>query len=142
MLRAMFSLEPATVTTRRYPELFQTGETAFGKPIVDGQHPHDFFMEVAVLYDWKLAENTTISFYAAPVGDPALGPTAFPHRMSASENPLAPLRHHLQDSALMSLQSASITNWPASRHPSFTGASPMRIVGTSTSAELIPGRRG
>src|SRR6516162_10220238 len=28
MLRTMFSLEPATVTSRRYPELFQSGETA------------------------------------------------------------------------------------------------------------------
>ena len=45
-LRAMFSLEPATITGRFYPELFQQGETAFGVPIVDGQHPHDFFMEV------------------------------------------------------------------------------------------------
>ena len=97
-LRAMLSLEPATVTNRRYPELFQTGETAFGKPIVDGQHPHDFFMEIAVLYDWKVGESTTVSFYGAPMGDPSLGPTAFPHRMSASENPMAPLGHHLQDS--------------------------------------------
>src|SRR5437870_4050804 len=30
---AMLSLEPATVTGRRYPELFQTGETAYGKPL-------------------------------------------------------------------------------------------------------------
>jgi hypothetical protein len=43
--RAMLSLEPATITQRSYPELFQTGETAFGKPLIDGQHPHDFFME-------------------------------------------------------------------------------------------------
>lgn len=97
-LRAMFSLEPATVSRRRYPELFQLGEAAFGKPIVDGQHPHDFFMELAVLYDLKLGKNALLSFYAAPVGDPAMGPTAFAHRISASENPLAALGHHLQDS--------------------------------------------
>jgi len=96
--RAMFSLEPATITGRQYPELFQIGETAFGKPIVDGQHPHNFFMEIALLYDWKLGENTLLSFYAAPVGDPAIGPEAFPHRVAASEDPLAPLGHHLQDS--------------------------------------------
>ncbi len=97
-LRAMLSLEPATVSKRRYPELFQTGEVAFGKPIVDGQHPHDFFMELAVLYDLKLGENDLLSFYVAPIGDPAMGPTAYAHRISASENPLAPLGHHLQDS--------------------------------------------
>jgi hypothetical protein len=94
----MLSLEPATVSSQRYPELFQQGETAFGRPIVDGQHPHDFFMELAAIYDYKLAENTMLSFYAAPVGDPAMGPPAYPHRASASEDPLAPLGHHLQDS--------------------------------------------
>lgn len=57
-MRAMFSLEPATVTGRRYPLLFQQGETAFGLPIADGQHPHDFFMELAALYDLKLGERT------------------------------------------------------------------------------------
>jgi len=41
--RTMLSLEPATVTDRRYPALFQTGETAYGLPIVDGQHPRDLF---------------------------------------------------------------------------------------------------
>ena len=97
-LRTMLSFEPASVSNRRYPELFQQGETAFGRPIVDGQHPHDFFMELAALYDYKLSENTAVSFYAAPVGDPAFGPPAYPHRSSASENPLAPLGHHLQDS--------------------------------------------
>ena len=78
--RVMLSLDPATITNRRYPELFQVGETAYGNPIVDGQHPHDFFMELALLYDLKLGENTLLSFYGAPVGDPAMGPTAFPHR--------------------------------------------------------------
>jgi len=97
-LRTMLSVEPATVTGRRYPELFQQGETAFGRPIVDGQHPHDFFMELAGLYDYKMGEKALLSFYAAPVGDPALGPLAYPHRASASEDPIAPLGHHLEDS--------------------------------------------
>jgi hypothetical protein len=97
-LRAMFSLEPATVGGRNYPELFQQGETAFGKPIVDGQHPHDFFMELAALYDLPLTHNTLFSLYAAPVGDPAIGPTAYPHRQSASEDPIAALGHHQEDS--------------------------------------------
>lgn len=97
-IRTMLSFEPATVSDRRYPELFQQGETAFGRPVVDGQHPHDFFMELAALYDYRLGERTLLSLYAAPMGDPAMGPTAYPHRTSASENPIAPLGHHLQDS--------------------------------------------
>jgi hypothetical protein len=97
-LRTMISLEPATVTQRFYPLLFQQGETAFGKPINDGQHPHDFIMELAALYDLRLGHNALLSFYAAPVGDPAMGPSAYPHRASASENPVASLGHHLEDS--------------------------------------------
>lgn len=94
----MFSLEPATITGRYYPELFEQGETAFGKPIVDGQHPHDLFMELAAIYDRNLGARGLATVYVAPVGDPALGPVAFPHRASAESNPLAPLAHHLQDS--------------------------------------------
>ena len=97
-LRGMFSLEPATVTGERYPLLFQQGETAYGVPIVDGQHPHDLFMELAALYDLKLGAKSLLSFYVAPVGDPAIGPTAYPHRASASENPVATLGHHQEDS--------------------------------------------
>ncbi|HUZ97563.1 MAG TPA: hypothetical protein VMU57_21875, partial [Edaphobacter sp.] len=93
-LRTMFSLEPATVSSRQFSELFQQGETAFGKPIIDGQHPHNFFMEVAALYDIPLGKQTLLSFYAAPIGDPAIGPTAYPHRLSASEDPIAALGHH------------------------------------------------
>jgi hypothetical protein len=95
---SMLSLDPATVTGERYPELFQTGETAYGKPIVDGQHPHNLFMELAILYTHPLGDKTKYHLYFAPVGDPALGPVAFPHRVSASELPQATLAHHLEDS--------------------------------------------
>jgi hypothetical protein len=100
--RTMFSLEPLTVTDRRYPELFQTGETAYGKPIIDGQHPHDFVMELALDYSHPLGRHSRWEIYAAPVGDPALGPVAFPHRVSAAELPQATLGHHLQDSTHIS----------------------------------------
>jgi hypothetical protein len=45
-----------------------------------------------------LGHQTIGYIYAAPVGDPALGPVAFPHRASAMEIPQATLSHHLQDS--------------------------------------------
>ena len=97
-LRTMLSLEPATIGRRNFPELFQQGETAYGTPIVDGQHPHDFFMELGALYDLPLGRSWLLSLYAAPVGDPAVGPTAYPHRQTAEENPLAALGHHQEDS--------------------------------------------
>jgi hypothetical protein len=107
-VRTMLSLEPATVTGRRYPLLFQQGETAFGLPIADGQHPHNFFMEAAALYDLKLGERSLLSFYAAPVGDPALGPTAYPHRSSASEDPVGTLGHHQEDSTHIAFDVATV----------------------------------
>ena len=97
-LETMLSLEPATITNRSYPELFQTGETAYGKPLVDAQHPHNFLMSVSVDYAHTLGEHAVWQIYYAPVGDPALGPVAYPHRTSASEIPQAPLGHHWQDS--------------------------------------------
>ena len=97
MFRSMLSLEPLTVG-KKYPELFQTGETIDGHPIVDAQHPHDFFMEVAAEYARALTPATVGYLYVAPFGDPSLGPVAFPHRASASEIPQATLGHHVQDS--------------------------------------------
>jgi hypothetical protein len=97
LLRSMLSLEPLTVG-EKYPELFQTGETIHGRPIVDAQHPHDFFMELAAEYAHPLPGGTIGYVYAAPFGDPSLGPVAYPHRASASEIPQATLSHHLQDS--------------------------------------------
>lgn len=97
-LKGMFSLGPATISGKLYPELFQQGETAYGKPIIDGQHPHDLFSELAVAYDFHVSENTALSVYVAPVGSPSLGPPAYPHRESAAENPIAPLGHHFEDS--------------------------------------------
>jgi hypothetical protein len=102
MFRTMLSLEPATVSRRRYPELFQLGETAFGLPIVDGQHPHDLFMEIAGRYDFRFSERTRMYIYGGPIGEPALGPPAYPHRASASENPIAALGHHQVDSTHVS----------------------------------------
>jgi hypothetical protein len=94
----MLSLDPATITNRSYPLLFQTGETAYGKTLVDAQHPHNFIMALGVHYVRQLNENTSLETYIAPVGDPALGPVAYPHRASAMELPQATISHHWQDS--------------------------------------------
>jgi hypothetical protein len=96
-LKGMFSADPL-MGDRGYPILFGAGETAGGQPLVDRQHPHDFFMELAARVDVDLAENTRAFLYAAPVGEPALGPPAFMHRASARLNPEAPITHHWFDS--------------------------------------------
>jgi hypothetical protein len=96
-LHGMFSLEPLTIGARGYPLLLQTGETYKGDPLHDRQHPHDFFMEVAAMFEQPVASNLATSLYAAAVGEPALGPVAYMHRPSAQNDPFAPLGHHWQD---------------------------------------------
>ena len=126
-LRTMLDLEPATITHREYPELFQQGETAYGKPIIDGQHPHDAIMELAVLYDLHTSEHTLLSLYAAPIGDPAIGPTAYPHRQSASEDPIAALGHHQEDSTHIAFNvfTTGLTwKWARLEASGFHGAEP------------------
>ncbi len=98
MLRTMLSLEPATITDRRYPLLFQTGETAYGEPITNAQHPHNFVMELSVQYAHPLGSQAVGYVYYAVMGDIALGPVAYPHRASAMEIPQATLGHHWEDS--------------------------------------------
>ena len=97
-LRAMFSAEPATLPKDGYPLLLQTGESYQGEPLHDRQHPHDLFMELAARYRQPLGSSVGIELYAAPVGEPAIGPAAFPHRFTAMVDPLAPLGHHWFDS--------------------------------------------
>jgi hypothetical protein len=96
--RQMLSAEPLTTPHPGFPELFQTGETYHGQPLVDHQHPHDLFMEISARYVVPIAGKWQWSLYGAPAGEPALGPVAFMHRPSASEIPDAPLSHHVQDS--------------------------------------------
>ncbi len=101
-LRGMMSLDAFTVGGRGYPLLQQTGEQYRGAAIHDRQHPHDLFMEVAALYEHALTSGVSLQLYAAPVGEPALGPPAFPHRPSADANPLATIAHHWEDATHVS----------------------------------------
>ena len=96
-LRTMLSAEPWTIGGRGYPLLVQSGEAYRGAALHDRQHPHDLFMELAALYERRVARDVGLSVYLAPVGEPAVGPVAFPHRPSAADDPLAPISHHWQD---------------------------------------------
>lgn len=100
--RFMPSLDPATVGKCGYPMLLQSGEVCNGAPIVDRQHPHDFFMELGALYERAVSSSLGFHLYAAPAGEPALGPVAFMHRPSAMDEPKAPLGHHWQDATHIS----------------------------------------
>jgi hypothetical protein len=95
----MFSLERLTLGDNGYPLLLQTGETLDGEPMIDRQHPHDLFMELAARARHPLGAGLGIELYGGLAGEPALGPVAFPHRPSAMPSPLAPLGHHWLDSS-------------------------------------------
>ena len=98
LFRQMFSAESLTSPHPGFPELFQTGETYHGEPLIDHQHPHNVFAELSVLYMLPLTKKISWELYGGPSAEPALGPVTYIHRASASELPLAPLSHHLQDS--------------------------------------------
>src|SRR2546423_6474207 len=101
-LRFMPSLDAATVGKCGYPLLLQSGETCHGRTLVDRQHPPALFMVLAAVYQRAITSNVGVLVYAAPAGEPALGPVAFMHRPSAMDNLAAPLGHHWQDATHVS----------------------------------------
>jgi hypothetical protein len=98
LFRQMLSAESLTSPHPGFPELFQTGETYHGEPLVDHQHPHNVFAELAATYTLPITKKVSWLLYGGPSAEPALGPVMYLHRASAAEDPAAPLSHHLQDS--------------------------------------------
>ena len=95
--RIMGSLDPVFNGEYGYPNLFQTGETAYGNPLKDRQHPHDLISEVSATYSKTLKGDTRGFLYLAPVGEPALGGSMYLMRPSGIDNPEAPISHHWFD---------------------------------------------
>jgi len=63
LFREMFSAESLTSPHPGFPELFQTGETYNGEPLVDHQHPHNVFAEMAALYTVPLTKKISWELY-------------------------------------------------------------------------------
>jgi hypothetical protein len=96
-LHGMLSFEPFTLRKLGSSQVFQTGETFGGGPLIDYQHPHDLFRGLSAAYQRPIA-GITLLLRGGLVDEPALGPTAFMHRPSARLHPTAPLAHHELDS--------------------------------------------
>lgn len=94
----MLSPDAATIGKKGYREIFQVGEALDGVPLVDRQHPHDLFMQLAASWRIPITGSTGFTIAGGPSGEPALGPVTFMHRPSATDNPFAPLSHHTFDS--------------------------------------------
>jgi hypothetical protein len=96
--KAMVSPDPLMGKTG-YPLLLASGETANGRdPLVDRQHPHDFFMELSASISQAIGPKSSVFLYGGLPGEPAFGPPAFMHRQSISVSPEAPITHHWLDS--------------------------------------------
>jgi len=127
LFRQMFSAESLTSPHPGFPELFQTGETYHGEPLVDHQHPHNVFAELAALYTLPLTTKCTWELYGGPSAEPALGPVTYLHRASATELPMAPLSHHLQDSTHTSfgvVTTGLVIDWIKLEASAFNGREP------------------
>ena len=97
-LRAMLSPDPL-MGKSGFPLLLAAGETADGvTPLVDRQHPHELVMELSASYARRLSDTDSVFAYFGLPGEPAFGPPAFMHRMSAMDSPEAPITHHWLDS--------------------------------------------
>lgn len=96
-INTMFSADPFLVGPAGYPLLYQTGESYQGHKLVDKQHPHDLFAELAVAYTQRINKETDITGSFGFPGEPALGLPVFMHRLSGMNDPGAPLSHHYQD---------------------------------------------
>ena len=93
----MLSLDPLTENRIGYPLLYQSGETAYGAPLHDRQHPHDLFMELSASFSVKTGTRSSAYLYVGYPGEPALGPPAYMHRPIGYDMADAPVGHHWQD---------------------------------------------
>lgn len=127
LFRQMSSGESLTSPHPGFPELFQTGETYHGEPLIDHQHPHNVFAELAALYTLPISEKVSWELYGGPSAEPALGPVTYLHRTSAAELPMAPLSHHLQDSTHTSfgvVTTGFVIDWIKLEASAFNGHEP------------------
>jgi hypothetical protein len=152
LFREMFSAESLTAPHPGFAELFQTGETYHGAPLVDHQHPHNLFAELAAFYSVPLTEKISWEVYGGPSAEPALGPVTYIHRASAAELPSAPLGHHLQDSTHTSfgvVTTGFVMHWLRVEGSAFNGHEPNEqrwsiqlgaLNSWSTRASIAPSR--
>ena len=69
-LRGMLAPDPF-MGPNGYPLLLATGETADGRThLIDRQHPHDLFMELATTYSYDLSKNSSVYIYAGLRANP------------------------------------------------------------------------
>ena len=97
MFRGRASLEPLTIKESGYPQMLQWVSPENGGPLLDSMRAHDLIGEAAVDLAFRTTTASFIHLYAAPVGDPALGPVPYAQRASSEEFAEAPFAYDVQE---------------------------------------------
>ena len=89
--RAMITVDPITLGDCGHPRIL-TGQLAIceEKRLEDRMGSHPLFMDLSA-HAARRFSTATLSLRLGLVGEPALGPTSFLHRVSASFDPVLPL---------------------------------------------------
>jgi len=94
--RVMGSAEPYTLTNCGYSHVLAPDANCASRPR-DISAAHPLVMEASLTLQHRLSA-ATLNATAALAGEPALGPPAYMHRISAQFDPIAPYTDHLTNS--------------------------------------------
>ncbi len=139
---AMFSFEPFTLRDIGSPQVFQTGETFNGAPLVDYQHPHDLIMNLGAEFSRSIGASTLL------LQAYAWGPRRSDHRCSCTGLRRRRTRRRRcritismpRTSRQAWWRSASSARDSSSRPVRFTARNRTRIGSISTRRHWIPTR--
>jgi hypothetical protein len=92
-LRGRGSLEPYTIKEEGYPQLLQYVSPYAGGEVIDRMRARDLIEEAAVEVGWR-----SLRLYAAPIGEPTLGPRPYGLRESSMDLAVAPFAYDIQES--------------------------------------------
>jgi hypothetical protein len=97
LFRVRGSLEPVTIRSGGYPQLFQRISPDAGGPLVDAMRPQDLIGEAALHLAYRTTSTSFAHLYLAPVGDPAVGALPYAVRASSEEFAEGPFAYDVQE---------------------------------------------
>lgn len=98
LFRLRGSLEPMTIKSEGYPQLFQRISPESGGPLVDRMRAQDLVSEAAVQIGYRTSATSYAHLYIGAVGDPALGALPYAVRPSSEDFAEGPFAYDVQES--------------------------------------------
>ena len=144
----MFSLEPFTLRDIGSPQVFQTGETFDGAPLIDYQHPHDLIMNLGAEFSHVFGATQRDDCRPMPSAPRRSG-----RRCSCTGRPRSRIRRRRSRITISIRRTSRRASFPSawsdpdsvSKRARFTARSRMRIDSISTLPRSTPtasARRG